>query len=71
MAQCTGPIDGSVVERRESMENILGSWALEDALPDEAGMKVVRAYVAGDLTLQEAIEAMRRAPLPNGTVVGP
>jgi hypothetical protein len=35
MAQRTGPIDGSVVERRESMENILGSWALEDVLPDE------------------------------------
>jgi hypothetical protein len=34
-------------------------------------MKIMRAYVDGGLAFQQAIEAMRHAPLPNGTVVAP
>lgn len=44
------------------MIDILASWDLEGALPGEAGMRVVREYVAGDLTLAEAIEKMKVVP---------
>jgi hypothetical protein len=45
-------------ERRESMIEILASWDLDGALPDEQGMQVVRGYVAGDITLAEALSKM-------------
>lgn len=59
-------IPDPVEERREAMLDILGSWALEDALPDEVGMSVVRDYVAGRLTLAEAIREMRERPVASG-----
>ena len=49
----------SIAERRESMLNILGSWALEDAMPDEEGLRTVRRYVEGELTLTEAIQEVK------------
>lgn len=50
--------------RRESMIDILASWDLEDAVPGEAGMHVVRRYVSGQLTFDEALEEMKKTPLP-------
>lgn len=50
--------------RRESMIDILASWDLEDAVPDEEGMNVVRRYVSGQLTLDAALEEMKKTPLP-------
>lgn len=46
------------------MIDILASWDLDGALPDEVGMQVVREYVDGTLSLGEAIEKMRSLPLP-------
>ncbi|MHA3722806.1 antitoxin VbhA family protein [Leucobacter sp. HY1910] len=62
----------SIAERRESMLNILGSWALEDAIPDEEGLRVVRRYVEGELTLTEAIEEVkaRFTPLHSDSDLG-
>lgn len=58
------PID--IIEtRRASMNDILGSWNLEGALPDESGMEVIREYVDGGTTLAEALEKME-ALTPKG-----
>lgn len=61
-------ISDPVEERRESMIDILASWDLDGALPGEAGMEVVREYVAGDLTLAQAIVKVREVTLPSGGV---
>lgn len=53
------PID----ERRESMIDILASWDLDGAVPDEIGLGVVREYVAGKLDLQEALHQMQVRPV--------
>lgn len=58
--------DDSPKARRESMINILGSWDLEGARPDEAAMRVVREYAAGGITIEQAIEKMDQVPLPSG-----
>ncbi|WP_199765290.1 antitoxin VbhA family protein [Nesterenkonia massiliensis] len=47
--------DDPVEGRRESVENILGSWALEGAISGERGMAVIRAYVKGELEVDETI----------------
>ncbi|MCQ9388515.1 antitoxin VbhA family protein [Brevibacterium sp. 50QC2O2] len=61
-------IDNDPVEqRREAMIDILASWDLDGAVPDEVGMSVVRDYVAGRLSLPEAIERMKDLPLPRGS----
>ena len=48
-----------VSERREAMNNILGSWNLEDAVPTGYGLEVVKNYVAGETDLDEAIELLK------------
>ena len=62
--------DDSPEARRESMINILGSWDLEGARPDEAAMQVVREYAAGALTIEQAIAKMEQVPLPSGKDAG-
>lgn len=57
--------DGQLTERREAMIDILASWDLEGALPDAAGMDIVREYVDGRLTTTEMIDKMRSLPLPS------
>ena len=50
-------------ERREAMIDILASWDLEGAVPDEIGLGVVREYVDGRLDLQEALLQMKVRPV--------
>lgn len=52
-----------VNERREAMIDILASWDLEGAVPDEIGLGVVREYVDGTLDLQEALRQMELRPV--------
>lgn len=53
-------VDDPVAERRESMIDILASWDLEGARPGEEGMRNVRDYVEGRISLAEAIAAVDR-----------
>lgn len=53
-----------VESRRESMIDILASWDLDGAMPDEAGLQVVRRYVAGEIDLDGMIAEMKVLPLP-------
>lgn len=55
--------DDDLDERRESMTDILASWDLDGALPDEAAMKLIREYVAGEYDLKELHKRMRELPL--------
>lgn len=51
----TTPIDDSDLKaRRESMLDILGSWDLEGAVPDDTSMAIVKDYVAGRVDLETA-----------------
>lgn len=50
--------DSDLAARRESMLDILGSWDLEGARPDAAGMKIVEDYVEGRIELDEMIKLM-------------
>ena len=52
-------------ERRKSTTDILAKWDLDGALPNETRMRVVGRYVAGELTLDKAIEEMRTELLPS------
>ncbi|MGX1695209.1 antitoxin VbhA family protein [Microbacterium keratanolyticum] len=49
-----------VEARRESMADIVASWDLEGARPDEQGMQIVRDYVDGKTSLDEALAAVAR-----------
>lgn len=55
--------DDDLDERRESMTDILASWDLDSALPDEAAMKLIREYVAGEYDLKELYKRMKDLPL--------
>jgi hypothetical protein len=46
------------------MIDILASWDLDGAMPDEAGLQVVRRYVAGEIDLDGMIAEMKALPLP-------
>ena len=58
-----GSDDTDLVERRESMIDILASWALEDALPDPAAMRLIREYVNGECDFAELREKMNALPI--------
>ena len=49
------PFIDPVEKRREAMTEILASWDLEGAMPDVAGLQVVRDYVVGRLDLPSAL----------------
>ena len=55
--------DTDLVERRESMIDMLASWALEDALPDPAAMQLIREYVNGECDFAELCEKMNALPI--------
>lgn len=55
--------DDDLDERRESMIDILASWDLDGALPDEAAMELIRDYVNGALDLDDLITKMASLPL--------
>ncbi|WP_146197196.1 antitoxin VbhA family protein [Serinibacter arcticus] len=50
--------DSDLDARREAMIDIVASWDLDGARPSEAGMAVVRSYVAGEIDLDEMIRRM-------------
>ena len=60
MTAPTGPATPDPVsERREAMNNHLGSWNLEDAVPTGFGLEVVKKYVAGGTDIDEALERLK------------
>lgn len=63
MAAPTGPAGPATPDpipgRREAMNNHLGSWNLEDAVPTGFGLEVVKDYVAGETNLDEALERLK------------
>ena len=61
--------DDPVASRESSMIEILASWELEGARPDDNAMVEVRRYVRGELNMAQFKEALRRAPLPSGRVL--
>lgn len=58
------PVSG----RRDSMNNIIGSWNLEDAVPTGFGLEVVKDYVAGTTDLDGALERLKERYPAAGTV---
>lgn len=46
--------------RRETLTDVWASWALEGRLPTEDDRRCARAYIAGELTLEQIIEATVR-----------
>jgi hypothetical protein len=47
--------DAAQHERRESMTDIMASWALEGMKPEPEILARARTYVDGEITLDEAI----------------
>jgi hypothetical protein len=55
----SGTAEDPVSERREAMNEHLGSWELEDAVPKGFGLEVVKKYVAGETDIDGAIEMLK------------
>lgn len=51
-------------ERRESMIDIMASWALEGMEPTPEVLARIRSYVDGDVTLEEAITQAKERYAP-------
>lgn len=49
-----------VSERREAMNDHLGSWELEGAVPTGFGLEVVKKYVAGETDIDGAIDMLKK-----------
>ncbi len=43
--------------RRETLTDVFASWALDGKLPTPEDLAFARAYIAGELTLDEILEA--------------
>ena len=69
MTAPTGPVTPDPVSgRREAMNNHLGSWKLEDAVPTGYGLEVVKDYVAGTTDLDGALERLKERYPDAGSV---
>ncbi|HEU5223028.1 MAG TPA: antitoxin VbhA family protein [Candidatus Lumbricidophila sp.] len=57
------PVNDPVELRAAAINNIIGSWDLEGARPDEADMRIIYEYGEGRIDLDEMLTQLREAPL--------
>ena len=68
MTTRSGPDDEQAKqERRESTIDIMASWALEGMTPTPEVLARIRAYVDGEVTLDEAIAQAKARYAPDST----
>lgn len=54
----------SAVERAEALGEVIDGWREGQAVPDKATQSIVKQYVVGKLSVDEAIEHIDRLPVP-------
>lgn len=50
--------------RRETLTEAFASWALEGMYPDEQDLRYARAYIDGEMTLDEIIKDVKKQHRP-------